>query len=110
MWVFTNDGFYSIVRHRTLPNMLIVRARFKGDIEKLIPDAEVIELNESDADYRFRAFVDDSVLAKVFFDKIEKIDYPNFKNSISIKGLHAVAIQVWSILKKAQILQRPNHS
>jgi hypothetical protein len=54
MWVFVREGYVSIVEDRLNPDILIVRARIKGDIEAVWPDAEVIHTPVL-ADYAFRA-------------------------------------------------------
>ncbi|MFN8150301.1 MAG: hypothetical protein U0R24_04125 [Solirubrobacterales bacterium] len=35
MWLFTTQGFYSVVAHRDDPETLIVRGRTREDIEAL---------------------------------------------------------------------------
>jgi hypothetical protein len=48
MWIFCESGFYSIVQHEDDPNTLIVRARIKGDLERLFPRAKVFDGYGSD--------------------------------------------------------------
>ena len=45
MWLFTSNSFVSVVADRddTQSPRLLVRARIKGDIDQLFPDAEVME-------------------------------------------------------------------
>jgi hypothetical protein len=45
MWLFTSNSFVSVVADRddTQSSLLLVRARIKGDIDQLFPDAEVME-------------------------------------------------------------------
>jgi len=80
MWVFTQKGFLSIVRHTDKPNILIVRSRFQGHIERMFPKAQVIE--DDKRDYRFRAELPIKKVSKVIGRLVSEIDYDNFKNSL----------------------------
>ena len=76
-----NNAFFSIVKNRNKENELLVRARIRGDIEKVFPKANTFE--DKDADYRYRSFIKTSIVVDKISDEIFKIDYDNFKNSIS---------------------------
>jgi hypothetical protein len=80
MWVYLTDALLSIVAHRDRPADLLVRARFRGDIEAVFPDAAVTET--LDADYRFRATLPREVVARAIADRAAAIDYPNFKGTL----------------------------
>ena len=47
MWIQFNNAFLSIVENRNNKLELLVRARVKGDIEKIFPDADVFEDDSS---------------------------------------------------------------
>lgn len=85
MWVFTNKGFFSIVEDRDNANNHLVRARMKGDLERLFapyfafPKLKVEET--PDADYRFRVSLHKSVVTNAIGVAVDEIDYDNFKNS-----------------------------
>ncbi len=98
MWLFTSKSFISIVVDKNDPDHRIVRARCKGDIEELFPDADVFE--DEAADYRYRAFVSTSDVTQNLTKYIENMDYINFKNSIPYenKRYHGACIGVWSIM------------
>lgn len=104
MWVFTNDAFLSIVRHRDEPENMMVRARLEGDIEKVFPEAEVLET--PDADYRFRAVIPRWLVATRMAAEVGDIDYTNFKNSVAKdapgRARHDVYLQIWSVMMGAQ--------
>ena len=57
MWLFCKSGFFSAVRHATVPQTIHLRARFAGDLERLCArhgiDPAGIE-ETPDGDYRFR--------------------------------------------------------
>jgi hypothetical protein len=87
MWIFTQKGFLSIVRHTDKPNVLIVRSRFRGHIEKMFPNAHVTE--NIGTDYRYRAELNPEEVSKAIAKMILEIDYPNFKGSLDSDGDYA---------------------
>lgn len=99
MWVFLNDSFLSIVAHRTKPDKLLVRARIKGDIEAAFPGAKVKVT--PDADYRYRAEVLRSEVARVLVERVESIRYDNFKATVRDEHRHAAYLRVWSAMADA---------
>ena len=102
MWIVINKTFISIVENRHNKNELLVRSRVKGDIEKIFPDAEVIENN--DADYLFRAFLPRGQVSEAIKKEVDMIDYGNFKDSVpksDIKRLNSY-MNVWNNLRHLQ--------
>jgi len=98
MWIFLPTSYLSIVAHSDQPNMLLVRARVAGDIERVLPAAKVIEI--ADADYHFRTVVTADELKAALCKAVDSIDYPNFKNAVpkkERKRKHAY-MQVWASL------------
>lgn len=81
MWVFTNRGFLSAVQHRDDPNLLMVRARVKGDLKSFFPKCKEIETVNSD--YRFRTIVSRGDFMSAMDREIKRITYHNFKDSIA---------------------------
>lgn len=100
MWAFLNNSFLSAVAHRDQPDALMVRARLRGDIEAVFPDAEVSET--PDADYRFRAVVPREQFADVIAETARSIDYSNFKNSVMDERRHDAYLRVWSVMHREQ--------
>ena len=82
MWIFTQKGFLSIVRHIDKANVLIVRSRFRGHIEKIFPKARVEE--DGSRDYRFRAELPANEASKVIAEMVLTIRYDNFKASLDM--------------------------
>lgn len=98
MWVFSRNSFLSIVGHTHKPDILLVRSRFPGHIEHAFPTARV--MTAPDADYPFRAEVQDLTVAAWLSTAVMDIDYPNFKGSIE-KPLYARACsEVWHTLRR----------
>ena len=43
MWIILNNAFYSIVENNYNSDELLVRSRVDGDIQKLFPNAQVLD-------------------------------------------------------------------
>jgi len=89
MWIFCKDGFFSAVQHLDRPDLLLVRARFTGDLEKLRRALDADERKKCgkitktpEADYLYRMIVPKNVFANYLSRSAHCIDYPNFKNAV----------------------------
>lgn len=102
MWIFCNDSFLSIVAHREDPDVFLVRARRRGDIEAAFPCYVVTET--PNADYRFRAAIPRGVVVDMLAERLESIEYDNFKGSIPFKDgpRHDAYMGVWSVMNRYQ--------
>lgn len=114
MWIFSPDSFVSIVAHRTKPDVLLVRARLPGDLERMFPGAKVKETRA--ADYRFRAELPRHIVADEVAKRIAGIDYDNVKGAIPKVGgrvgrVHdsrAMAMhRCWDAMHAAQVDNTP---
>ncbi|HVL40012.1 MAG TPA: hypothetical protein VM328_11535 [Fimbriimonadaceae bacterium] len=101
MWVYLNDAHLSIVAHREVADCLLVRARVRGDIEAVFPHAQVEHTPHGD--YAFRAKVRREEVAEALAQRVEAIDYDNFKNSCP-DSRHRAYLDVWAA--GAEALQR----
>lgn len=99
MWLFQNNSFLSIVAHRDKPGRFLVRARINGDIERAIPNASVEET--PNADYRYRTEVGVFELVELLESAAKRIDYPNFKASVSDPQRERAYHDVWGIMRRA---------
>lgn len=106
MWIFTPTAFVSIVAHRTKPGILLVRARLKGDLERMFPGCKVAETRA--ADYRFRAEIPRGRVADIVREHLTALDYDNVKGAIPMHlgkvhrdRSHAMH-DVWSVMHQAQ--------
>src|SRR5215208_4234346 len=79
MWVFTRSSFLSLISDPQNAAMLTVRARIRGDIQRLFPEATVTETPLRD--YRYRATIDREIVAEALGDEICKLTYQNFKQA-----------------------------
>ena len=102
MWIMMNNSYFSIVKNTKKKDHLLVRGRVNGDIEKIFPKAQVIERQGSD--YKYRASIPKWIVSNVMKKEIEKINYDNFKNSVSSKEhfRHRVYFEVWMKLMELQ--------
>ena len=102
MWVMLNNSFLSIVENRDNSDELLVRARIKGDIERVFENVAVFEVKPSD--YKYRAFIGREDVQKEISKQIKGINYDNFKDSVSQTEVerHNAYIQVWSALQRIQ--------
>jgi hypothetical protein len=100
VWVCLRDAFFSIVAHRSEPELLLVRARRSGDIERHFPAAKVHR--SPSADYAYRAYVPRSVVADRVAELAATIAYPNFKASVSDLDLRSAYSETWAILAGLQ--------
>lgn len=103
MWVFLNDAFFSIVQHREDKEMVVVRARVEGDLERAFGNQHEV-LETEDSDYRFRMFLNKEYVSDVMKRKVLNINYGNFKDSIAKQDYERKSYytRVWSVMNDWQ--------
>jgi len=107
MWIFFPNAMLSIVAHRDKPDTLLVRARFKGDIERVFPDARVTRTPR--ADYLYRAEVPRPVVARALEFHALGMTYTNVKGAIPAgdhrrsRAMH----DTWQVMFDAQHAAEP---
>jgi hypothetical protein len=104
MWIFTKDGFASIVADETNPEFLLARGRIRGDLEKLFHGCKVEVTPEKD--YRFRTHVTREAVAARLAELAAVIDYPNFKNACD-DDRHDAYLDVWTSMYREQMRRLP---
>ena len=100
MWIITNNSYLSIVSKDCGPTELLVRARRAGDIERVFPNAEVTR--HTNSDYLYRAVLPRDAVKQALAAMIDQIDYPNFKDSVEDRSLHAAYVGVWCAMAGLQ--------
>lgn len=103
MWFCFNNAFLSIVQppqSTSGDSPLLVRARRKGDIEKIFPGVQV--RRTPGRDYLYRALIERRVVSEVIADQVASIEYGNFKDSVADDRLHSAYSRVWSIMSGLQ--------
>ena len=108
MWLFTQRGMLSVVRHREREDVLLVRARDRSSLEDFCDKAGVeaveIERDES-ADYLFRVVCSDAELKAFLSRAVDELDYDNFKTRIlTTRGgrWHDALLEVWRTMRRLQ--------
>ena len=110
MWIFSEDGFYSAVQDRNNPGRILVRARVRADLERLIeqlpqvPGEQAPEIESTPrADYPFRIWIERSIWAAYLASAAWNMDYTNFKARAAVGGARSSAYHaVWSRLIRWQ--------
>lgn len=101
MWIMLNDAFFSIVEKDCPADHLLVRARRPGDIQKVF--GRTVEVKrETETDYLFRAVIPFTEIGRVMIHELRRIDYPNFKDSVSDSALHDAYLRVWTAMASLQ--------
>src|SRR5687767_10298861 len=89
MWLFTPQGFYSVVAHRRDADKLLVRARVREDLDALreqIPGLRIF--SDQAADYRWRAVVTRAEWVAALAQLAEDLNYDNFKSTVAERQGH----------------------
>lgn len=99
MWIFLSGSYLSIVdKGDPSGTSLLVRARLRGDIERVFPDAEVVA--NAGTDYQFRARVDRERVAQAMADQVRAIRYPNFKATVRDDNRHDAYLDTWRAMMR----------
>ncbi|MCX8087044.1 MAG: hypothetical protein N3C63_09120 [Rhodocyclaceae bacterium] len=95
-----SDSFLSIVQKPDDKDTLTVRARIKGDIERVFPGAKVVEGHGTD--YRFRAKIPRQEVAQALHDQVMNLTASNFKASVKDRSRHDAYMRVWQAMYRYQ--------
>ncbi len=93
MWIFLPTSFISVVQKPGDTDTLTVRARIKGDIESVFPQAQVER--DKGTDYKFRARVPRGAVARVLHDQVMGLNWSNFKSTVKDGKRHDAYMNVW---------------
>jgi len=114
MWIFTRDGFYSVVQDRFCkPSQVVVRARNKKDLERLIKKLDLPKepniLTFDHSDYLHRILIPRKAWAKYVFEDANDIKYRNFKNQACMNDVgiakterHHAMMRIWGVMADFQ--------
>jgi hypothetical protein len=112
MWVFSKEGFFSIVKKDCEADQLLVRARIRGDLENILRPIvkagygpfTVVEVPH--ADYRYRVVLPAWMVGDYLGAAVDAIDYDNFKNSLPTnenrRERSAAYMEVWAAMRHWQ--------
>ena len=101
MWLFSETGFISIVRHRDQADVFVVRARDRKSLEPLAASSGAEIKITPDADYPYRVFAPESVVTELVTQSLRALQYPNFKSQVAkTRGADYAYLlhDVWSVL------------
>jgi hypothetical protein len=105
MWIFTQSGFISAVRHDAEPETVVVRARDRESLEALA-GATGEQVRKSPVnDYPYRVHVSENEFRQWLTGCVESMDYTNFKNRVhETRGDHfaSVLMDVWEIMHEVE--------
>jgi hypothetical protein len=90
----------SIVSKDCARDEILVRARRLGDIEKVLPSAEV--RRDPMSDYLYRAVVKRTDLVEALVREVYRVTYANFKDSVDDNALHRAYVRVWATMADLQ--------
>ena len=103
MWLFSKHGFFSAVENFNDANLIHVRARFQGDLERLCA-AHGVPSNVKQipgSDYPFRMDFGRETWGRIVRQEAENIDYTNFKDAVHDGTKRDRAyMEVWGVLQK----------
>lgn len=110
MWIFTKNGFASVVAHRDDPKTVLVRCRCKADAQYFADKLSVEWFIDDTADYRYRMEAPKSRVGILMAEEVGQIDYDNFKNALpkdepNSAERHDVYLRVWASMLRLQAPQ-----
>lgn len=108
MWIFTPQGFFSVVADRGSERRLVVRARVRRDLDRLragvLPRLGPIR-EGAGTDYPYRASTARTDFGRALIKIVDETDYFNFKQRIGeTLGPDRAALygEIWSVLLDAE--------
>lgn len=107
MWLFTKTGFLSVVADERRRGVLVVRARIREDLERVVaqlPGAARPPIEETPVrDYRWRCCVGARAFGEWLGRQALAIDYPNFKAAVhGERDRDRAYEQIWAAMCKLQ--------
>jgi hypothetical protein len=102
--MFFPDACCSVVVHADSPDLLVVRSRLPGDLERILGGNTAVEVTPK-ADYRFRATVTRQAFAEAVLRRLGGMSYTNVKAAIpkSDQGRAYLMNRIWAAGLDAQI-------
>ncbi len=105
MWIFTETGFVSAVRHFGEKDKMVVRARDEKSLESLANYVGLEIISTPSNDYPYRVLVADSLFATWLSKQTMAVDYTNFKDRVHETRGHDFAgalMSVWSAMHQVE--------
>ncbi len=109
MWLCMTDAFLSVVQPSSTEDptgeMLLVRARLRGDIRRVFPGAT--ERHVPGRDYAFRALIPRQQVALAVAKRVAGIDYGNVKGATQERDRHDAYAECWGAMFRLQGRRHP---
>ncbi len=105
MWIFTETGFVSAVRHFSEKDKMVVRARDEKSLESFVNYVGLEIISTPSNDYPYRVLVADSLFATWLSKQTMAVDYTNFKDRVHETRGHDFAgalMSVWSAMHQVE--------
>lgn len=105
MWVFTQDGFVSAVRHNSQPDHLMVRARDEKSLHQLRGMTNQPIVKTPTGDYPYRVTVTEDYFKLWLMEHVADLQYTNFKSQVAVtrgkKYAHPLS-DVWATMHEVE--------
>jgi hypothetical protein len=100
MWIFTPDGFLSIVADKddSREGRLMVRARNRKHLDALLPECE--PFCKSPSDYPWRCWASRQTVAELLVRATWTTTYTNFKGAVADPQHHDALLDVWTAIAR----------
>lgn len=98
MWIFLSNAFLSVVADEKHPDVLVVRARADGDLERAFPGRRLKVTKTPSRDYMYRTFLPRGVVADCLRSAALNITATNFKASVKDEARHSAYLKVWTAM------------
>jgi hypothetical protein len=101
MWIFTQDGFVSVVDKEEVPGTVVVRARDRMSLEPIAELFETEIVPSPLSDYQYRTHVTRQQLIEWMTLNIQTFDYDNFKTRVyATRGAEFAHVlsNVWDVM------------
>ena len=97
MWIFTSEGFVSVVQHSEKPDTLIVRARDEDSLLSLVEATGATLKHTPSNDYPYRIGVLRRAFSSWLADQVSNLDYSNYKAAMGLSrpDFHSALADVW---------------
>ena len=105
MWLFTKHGFFSAVKNYNNGDYIHVRARFKGDLDRLCEAYNLVPnvVKTPKGDYPYRMDFPREIWAFIVKREAESIDYTDFEVAVRDGSKRYRAyLEAWTVLHKYQ--------
>lgn len=102
MWIYTKQGFISVVQHQDDSNIVVVRARRFDHLRDVLIAGKVDEnkqiIKTLNGDYPYRSEITHEEFAKMMSQLANNVTYLNFKNSVVKKTAYEEVLhKTWAI-------------